>query len=309
MVNIHQKLLVKLVYYFKRQRGDFVNYGDLKYWQENGFSIIPNHYYSPIPDLTTLNSNVFTRESRLPGIKMQIGEQIDFLEKLSRYGNELRIITDIDRNVNGQKDPRFYFGNMAFDYLDACVYYSIIRYLKPKLVIEVGSGWSTKIAAMASVKNKNTRLESIEPYPQPVLRKGIKGFSKLIAKRVENVSFKYFESLGENDILFIDSSHTVKTGGDVNYLFFEILPRLKRGVWIHIHDIFLPWEYPKDWVKKEYRFWAEQYLLQSFLIYNSHFEVVLANNLLAKKKNKLTKSLFPMLKVVGGGSLWMRKVK
>jgi hypothetical protein len=303
------KLLVRLVRYFRKQRGDFISYGNLEIWQRNGFSIIPNHYYSPIPDLALLGTKVFTNESRLTGVKMQIEKQKFFLKKLSKYDSELKDFATLTREVDGQCDPKFYFGNMAYDNLDACIYYSIVRHLKPKLVIEVGSGWSTKIAAAAVLKNNETKLVSIEPYPQPILKKGFSGFTKLIEKKIEDVPLSFFSNLGKGDILFVDSSHTVKTGGDVNYLFLEILPRLKKGVWVHVHDIFLPWEYPQKWVRQEYRFWSEQYLLQSFLIYNSHFEVVIANNLLANKQGRLIRSLFPSLKDVGGGSFWIRKIK
>jgi hypothetical protein len=302
-------LLIKMARYFRRQNGDFINYGNLEYWQKNGFSIIPNHYYSPIPELSSLNPEVFTRESELSGIKMQIEKQTDFLKTLSKYDKELNGFTKINRTIDGQKDPRFYFGNMAFDNLDACIYYAIIRHLKPKLVIEVGSGWSTKIAAAASVKNITTKLVSIEPYPQPILKKGFSGFTKLIEKKIEDMPLSYFGELGENDILFIDSSHTVKTGGDVNYLFFEILPRLKKGVWVHVHDIFLPWEYPRDWVTREFRFWNEQYLLHAFLLFNDTFQVEIANSYLANKKNHIVKKLFPGLADYGGGSFWLRKIK
>jgi hypothetical protein len=307
--NILPQVLVKLIGYFKTQTGDFVSYGDLVYWQKNGFSIIPNHYYSPIPDLASLPPNVFTRESELPGIKMQVEKQVLLLKKLAKYAKELKEFSYISRGIDGQKDPKFYFGNLAYDNLDAGVYYSFIRHVKPKLVLEVGSGWSTKIAAAAALKNKQTKLVAIEPYPQPILKKGFPGLSRLIEKKIEDVPLQSFEKLGKNDILFIDSSHTVKTGGDVNYLFLEVLPRIKKGVWIHIHDIFLPWEYPQKWVKEEFRFWNEQYLVQAFLLFNDHFEIMIANNLLVNKKNQLVRNLFPVLKEVGGGSLWIRKIK
>lgn len=306
---LFKQILVKLVAYFRKERGDFVSYRDLDYWQKNGFSITPNHYYSPIPDLASLTPNVFTRESELLGIKIQVGKQALFLKKLAKYTKELKNFTYISRGIDGQKDPKFYFGNLAFDNLDAYIYYSLVRFLKPKLVLEVGSGWSTKIAAHAARKNKNTRLVAIEPYPQPILKKGFPGLYQLIEKKIEDVPLSYFSRLKENDILFIDSSHTVKTAGDVNYLFLEILPRLGKGVWVHIHDIFLPWEYPEKWVKREYRFWNEQYLVHAFLLFNDHFEIVLANNFLAHKETHLIRSLFPVLKEVGGGSLWIRKIK
>ena len=309
MHKLLSRLLVRLVQYFKTQEGDFVRYGDQNFWQGHGFSIIPNHYYSPLPSLDSLEHAIFTRASQLIGINMREKDQISFLGKLSHFFREVKNFSYITSKVDGQKDPRFYFGNLAFDNLDAGVYYALIRYLEPRLVVEVGSGWSTKIAAVAALKNKTTKLVSIEPYPQPILKKGFPGLSRLIEKKIEDVPFSFFEALGDGDILFIDSSHTVKTGGDVNYLFFEILPRLKKGVWVHIHDIFLPWEYPEVWVRKEFRFWNEQYLLHSFLMFNESFRVEIANSFLATKHNRLVKSLLSGLKNYGGGSFWIRKVR
>lgn len=303
------RLLVRLVNHFKTNEGDFIRFGNQNFWQENGFSIIPNHYYSPIPDLKSLRSEVFSRSSQMKGVDLNENEQISLLGNLSKFYPEVRNFSQITSKIDGQKDSRFYFGNLAFDNLDACIYYCLIRFLKPKLIVEVGSGWSTKMAASAALKNKFTKLISIEPYPQPILKRGFPGLSRLIEKKIEDVPVDYFNSLGDGDILFIDSSHTVKTGGDVNYLFFEILPRLKKGVWVHVHDIFLPWEYPKNWVTEEFRFWNEQYLLHAFLIFNDSFQVKIANSFLANKRDRFVKGLFPNLVDYGGGSFWIRKIK
>src|SRR5262249_30984608 len=123
----------------------------------------------------------------------------------------------------------------------------------------------------------------------------------------QDVDSDFFAQLGPNDILFIDSSHTVKIGGDVNYLFLEILPRLRSGVVIHVHDIFLPFEYRRDWVLEENRFWAEQYLLQAFLICNSEFEVLLCNSYLEHYHLDTLKATFPQSPWWGGVSFWMRR--
>jgi hypothetical protein len=303
------KLLIKLVNRIKVRDGDFIRFGDINAWQRNGFSIIPNHYYSPIPNLSTLKPNVFQKESKLTGIDLKIDSQVRLIKKLSKFSKELKDLTYVTPEIDNQKDPKFYFGNMAFDNFDACIYYCLIRLLKSKTVLEVGSGWSTKIAAKAASTNKNTDLISIEPYPQPILKNGFEGLSKLIIKDVQSVPMDIFLKLNQNDILFIDSSHTVKIAGDVNYLFLEVLPRLKKGVYVHIHDIFLPWEYPQEWVKNEFRFWGEQYLLHAFLLFNSSFEVVFSNNFFFKKNPDLVKRSFPVLKKFSSGSFWIRKIK
>src|SRR5207247_5820903 len=106
--------------------------------------------------------------------------------------------------------------------------------------------------------------------------------------------------LQSGDVLFIDSSHTVKIGGDVNYLFLEVLPRLKPGVIVHVHDIFLPFEYPREWVRDDFRFWAEQYLLQAFLTFNSEFQVLMANNYLNHSYAKVLRRAFQGLLFCAG---------
>ena len=131
----------------------------------------------------------------------------------------------------------------------------------------------------------------------------------MVKKKIEDVPFDYFERLGSGDMLFIDSSHTVKFDGDVNYLFFEVLPRLRRGVYIHIHDIFFPFDYPKNWVFDEYRFWAEQYLLHAFLMFNDSFEVVYSNSYMGEKHSKEVKKVFSQSPFYKGGSIWLRKIK
>src|SRR5262249_23664389 len=135
--------------------------------------------------------------------------------------------------------------------------------------------------------------------------------------KVEDIDLEFFSQLQSGDILFIDSSHTVKIGGDVNYLFLEVLPRLKPGVIVHVHDIFLPFDYRRDWVKERLRFWTEQYLLQAFLTFNSEFEVLMANHYLMHRYLEDLKAAFPNLENLkaalpssvkwDGGSFWMRR--
>jgi hypothetical protein len=114
----------------------------------------------------------------------------------------------------------------------------------------------------------------------------------LIEKKVEDIDLEFFSQLHSGEILFVDSSHTVKIGGDVNYLFLEVLPRLKPGVIVHVYDIFLPFEYPRAWVMEEFRFWTEQYLLQAFLSFNSEFEVLMANSYISHRHKENLKAIF-----------------
>jgi hypothetical protein len=193
----------------------------------------------------------------------------------------------------------------------------MFRHFQPRLIIEVGSGFSSLVAAEAIAKNKDSALICIEPFPLEFLRAGFPGLRSLIEKKVQDIDVEFFSQLESGEILFIDSSHTVKIGGEVNYLFLQVVPRLKPGVIVHIHDIFLPFEYRRDWVLDEFRFWTEQYLLQAFLIFNSEFEVLMANRYLAHRYLGDLKAAFPNLENLKaalpnsvrwvGGSFWMRQ--
>jgi hypothetical protein len=142
-----------------------------------------------------------------------------------------------------------------------------------------------------------------------VLRAGFAGLTSLIPSKVEEVSLDLFTELEPSDVLFIDSSHVVRTGGDVTYLFLEVLPRLRPGVVVHVHDIFLPREYPREWVTEELRFWTEQYLLQAFLVFNSAFRVLFANSYVGARYATDLRETFPSSPWWGGGSFWMQRTE
>ena len=164
------------------------------------------------------------------------------------------------------------------------------------------------IASQASLKNQNTSIIAIEPHPKKFLRSGLPNLSELIQEPVQNIPIDKFQELGKNDILFIDCSHVSKINSDVNHLYLRILPELNSGVIVHIHDFFLPYEYPKKWIFELKRFWNEQYLVGAFLIGNSEYEILLSNHLLQMNYQNAVESSFPILKGrVYGGSLWIKK--
>jgi Methyltransferase domain len=148
----------------------------------------------------------------------------------------------------------------------------------------------------------------IEPYPRKFLMNGVPGITRLVQKRVEEVERSFFDRLEAGDILFIDSSHVAKTGSDVNYLFFEILPRLRKGVIVHFHDIFLPDEYPRAWVIDQGRNWNEQYILRAFLQYNTDWRVVWSAHLMGTRHRDAVQQVFPRYPALGGGgSFWIQR--
>lgn len=303
------RAILFLISKFEIRSGDFKRYKKFKYWQSLGVNILPNHYYQPIPDIKNIQKSVFNKKSELVGLKMQPKKQLLMLKKFKKFTKEYRLFKKLPLGTDDQTDLNYYFKNLAFDGVDGLVYYCMIRLLKSDKILEVGSGWSTKIAAKAALLNKNTELICVEPYPQPILSKGFPGLTKVIKKNVEKTSLNTFLRLKEGDILFIDSSHTVKTGGDVNYLFLEVMPRLKKGVYIHIHDIFLPNEYPREWLIKENRFWNEQYLLWAFLLFNNAFEIIYSNSYMGEKYPLEVKRTFPNSPFYKGGSFWLKKIK
>ena len=273
-------------------------------WERHGFHVTPVHFYQPIPDTQTLPETLWNHPSELVGIDMNEALQLDLLRNhFPRFRHEYDQFP-----VEPTGEPgRFHFNNGLFDGSDALVAYCMIRHFQPRLIIEVGSGFSSLIAAEAIARNKDSALICIEPFPLNFLRQGFPGLRSLIEKKVEDIGLEFFSQLESGDILFIDSSHTVKIGGDVNYLFLEVLPRLKPGVIVHVHDIFLPFDYPRDWVMDELRFWTEQYLLQAFLSFNSEFEVLMANAYLAHYCMQELKATFTNSPWWGGGSFWMRR--
>jgi hypothetical protein len=149
----------------------------------------------------------------------------------------------------------------------------------------------------------------IEPYPREFLVAGVAGIADLRVEKVQDTPLEVFDALGEGDVLFIDTSHTVKTGGDVPWLFNEVLPRLRPGVVVHIHDVFLPGDYPQPWVHENWG-WNEIYLVQSFLAFNSAYEILFGSQYMIQRHRDVLVEAFPGYpgqEHRGGGSLWIRR--
>jgi hypothetical protein len=237
---------------------------------------IRDHYYEPLFDCRHLKRPL-SAPRYLPGVDWNVNAQLELLVKFT-FHDELRGVP-----IDEPDERQFYFGNMNFGPGDAECWYHFIRYFKPRRIIEVGCGFSTLMAEKAIAKN---RLESdsyqckhtcIEPYEMPWLEQtGV----EVIRRKVENVDLSLFQTLDDNDILFVDSSHILRPQGDVVFEFLEILPVLKPGVIVQIHDIFSPHDYLKEWVCDLVRLYDEQYLLEAFLTFNDKYKVIAALNLL-----------------------------
>ncbi len=278
-------------------------------WQRNGFHITGVDYYQPIPDTRALPLSLWDRISDLPGVDMHEEQQQQLLsEVVAKFKDEF---TAIPEGASTQ-EFRYYRGNTSFEAVDAEMLFGIIRLLKPRRMYEVGSGFSTLLAADALRRNQadgySCRFIAIEPYPSAKLQTELPPEVELWRVPLQQVSLEEFRSLTEGDILFIDSSHVCKIGSDVQFLFLEVLPRIRPGVVVHIHDIFMPLEYPKQWVLDSRRFWNEQYLLQTFLSFNAAFEVLWAGHWMHTKHPDLLTKAFPSYKAgVWPGSFWFRR--
>ena len=285
-----------------------------RFWQRLGVNFTKKHYSSPILDLREIRERQeIWNKSSLAGIDFNTTGQLYLLENIfPNFKSELNFTTDKTKNPH-----EFYLINPGFGLIDAGVLHCMIRQFKPKKIIEIGAGNSTLVSARASLFNKengvDTQLISIEPYPKQYLSDGFDGLKKLIVKKVENIGVDFFDQLEDRDILFIDSSHVLRVGNDVYSLFLEVLPRLKKGVIVHIHDIFLPYNYPNYWVLNKLAFMTEQYILQAFLSCNKAFEVLYANYFMSKEFPQKTNSVF--IKPDGyteenhGGSFWIRRIE
>lgn len=267
-----------------------------------GIFPIRDHYYEP---RFVYPAGFDADKSRLVPISLDLAAQLSELQNL-RFVEELK-----DLPLDAGADPnRFYINNPNFGAGDAELYYLLVRNKKPRKIIEIGSGFSTLLCLEAVKKNAAgghpCELVCIEPFEMPFLNR--QPSITLIREKVETVDTGLFKSLDENDILFIDSSHIIRPGNDVLFIFFQILPVLNKGVLIHIHDIFTPLHYPHAWLAQKMRFWNEQYLLEAFLYNNPAFAILFAANHLTKNAFAQTRAVLVHLEPASEpSSFWMEK--
>lgn len=265
------------------------------------------HFYSPVVDIATAErerDRLWPENAPLPlGIDFDRPRHERFLA-----GDFTRYIRDYDYPENQPVDgkPAFYNNNPQYGVLDSRALFVMLRSLRPKKMVEVGSGYSSLLVADVNRRFLDGKLDftCVEPYPPDFLRERIDGVSRVIEARVQDLGESDF-GLGPGDILFIDSSHVSKLGSDVNHLYFEILPRLAPGVIVHVHDIFFPDDYPLGWVQ-EGRFWNEQYVLRALLMDSQRFRVLFAGRYVYRHmRPELERALGGP--AVDGCSLWFER--
>ncbi|MBI2775677.1 MAG: class I SAM-dependent methyltransferase [Chloroflexi bacterium] len=276
---------------------------------------LPVHYYSPVPDIEDLvRRDVWARRSELPGVDFQPDEQVRYLLELGRRFGE-----ECDWPPEPTTDPtEFHTENMSFSFGCAAAAHCVIRASKPRRLIEIGSGMSSMILSAALAQNERdgaspAEYTVIDPYPSQRLGDLTGTKPKVLASRVELVDVEMFQQLDRDDILFIDSGHVVRIGGDVNFLLLDILPRLRPGVVVHFHDIGLPYEYPRVYATNpSFRvFWTEAYLLQAFLAFNQAYEIRLGMAYLTQEHGDVIRAAFPWYDPArhraSSGSFWIAR--
>jgi predicted O-methyltransferase YrrM len=302
----------------------FIRYEDLK--QENVllkdkllsleqkpvFGWPEGHFYSPIHKLEDLDcyDNVVKRSKgkfseSIPGFS-----QKEILKHFNSIKNHFK---DFDYPLEEDGKSRFYIRNCSYPITDALVLFGMIRHLKPKIIIEIGSGFTS--ALMMDVNERflenKTEITFMEPYPETLIsrmRVSDKEKYKIIAEKVQDIPLDEFKRLKSGDVLFIDSTHVSKFNSDVNYELFDILPILKPGVIIHFHDVFDGFEYPLVWLNDGWA-WNENYLLRAYLTNNENYKVLLMNDYMVNRYGDMLEKSYPRVPNNCGGSFWIKKIK
>jgi Methyltransferase domain len=272
-----------------------------------GLQVVVKSFYSPIPDLKRIPESFWERENELTGIHFDLDHQLGYLDELRPYLAEFRP----EEQANGDSDT-YFLDNGSYGRVDADVLYAIVRAAKPKRIIELGSGYTTLVAAQACLENERegaaAEYAAFDPFPGTA-RPDLPGLTELVRMPAEELPTERFATLGVNDLLIVDTTHTVKMGGDVNHVVLDILPTLGTGVLVHFHDIFLPWEYPRRWAEDYGLYWNEQYLLQAFLSLNDEFEILCALYALARRRPDKLRELIPSWRDDAvPGAFWIRRV-
>jgi len=270
----------------------------------------PGHYYSPIGDPTWVAEHATrlatANPPSLPGIDLRVDAQLALLAELAP------LVADIPFGDEPVAPFRYGFANDQYSYGDASCLYGMLRLLRPARYVEVGSGWSSALAldVNASCFDHAMSLTFIEPNPERLearLRPEDRDAVTMYRCPVQDVDLDVFGALEAGDVCFIDSSHVSKAGSDVNFVVFEVLPRLAPGVYVHVHDIGWPFEYFEDWLRQG-RNWNEAYVLRAYLAENPHYRVELWNHFLICNHPAELLAALPLSVNSNGASLWLRRM-
>lgn len=273
-----------------------------------GYHLVPATYYSPIPDLDAIPARAWAQAAEMPGVAWDMDAQLAFLE------TELAaLVTEHDAPADPPgTDTGFYRRNPNFPGLDAEILYAMVRRFTPARVLEFGAGFSTLVIESAAQRNRSQgsplRHEVYDPFPSPTID-CVRHHIELCSAPATEIPARYLAQLEPNDILFIDTTHTVKLGGDVVHLLLGALPLIAPGVLVHLHDFYRPFEYPYSLMDAFGSYWQEHYLIQAFLSLNPEFEVICANHALHRLHGDRIQALVPTLdRAAEPSSLWIRRL-
>ena len=266
-----------------------------------GYDLVPAGYHSVVTRVGDVEPEVWTRRSPLYGIECDSAEQLAWAER------ELRPFVE---EFAADPPAGWTYDNEYFEAVDADVLYAVIRRLRPRRIVELGSGWSTRVIAAAALRNARDghtgEVRVFDPYPRDPLP-ALDGVGSFEPVRAQDVAEEVFTGLEAGDVLFVDTSHTIKPGGDVNRVVLDILPRLAPGVMVHFHDILLPGEYHREWVDRGWH-WGEAYLLQAFLALNRDYRIRFGASGVWLDHRERLRELVPGLREHRPSSLWIERV-
>lgn len=272
--------------------------------QKFGVNVLPANFYSNTPSIEEIESSYEYATVEPPYLNTQVFDKKRFeqtLEEIIEFSSEFNPPVDGDEeNCQG-----FFWKNSMFSYSDAMSYYCFVRMIQPMNIVEIGSGFSTLVALEAIDKNKSGMVHCFEPFPREFLKKDNR--IDLHAVKAQDISPEFLNDiLQDNDILFIDSTHTVKTGSDCLHIYLRLLPQIKRNIFVHVHDVFLPFGMPQPWLLDHQYFWTEQYLLLAFLVDNPKASVCYGSNYNANWNPPLMQKLMGDKYPFGGCSIWFK---
>ncbi len=249
-------------------------------------------------------------------------ERVDAMLDMPKMAALWRDIAPGVINLPFKENPdfRYYGDNDYFEYVDGSILSGLVTWLNPRRIIEIGAGFSSAAMFDTLDRIKSPRLKTyttIDPDLSRIKALNPPASAELIAAQVQSVPMERFEALEANDILFIDSSHVMKTGSDVHFEYLQILPRLKKGVIVHVHDIFYPFEYPRAWLARKPRYWNEAYIVDTMLTHGNSFEILFFVDAFVRKCGQEVRMPGDMFERFDSfekrdvnflsGSLWLRK--
>lgn len=263
----------------------------LRLTQEAGVNIVPATFYANTPTLADIETSFEYKGDEPPYLNPDVFDP----DRMKTW------LADLIPYARDFQPPADFWNNGQFSFSDASCYYAMLRLLRPWHVVEIGSGFSTQVALRAIEDNGAGDITCIEPFPRPFLRLMPIDLRELRAQDVTDLNLL----LQDGDVLFIDSTHTVKTGSDCMHIYLRLLPKVRKRIYLHVHDVFLPFGIPREWAEKLHIHWTEQHLLFAWLLDNPRAKVLYGSAYHGHFNSDLLESLMHGRHRPGGSSIWI----